>query len=246
MGNENRQDQVLDPSCGGMPEFIGYTRGQCGSLHVSAWVIANLAPPIREAMKLPPEICSVGMLSCRFGGAPIAMMLDDVLKNSQSVLLQGEFVVEAVASGGHGSFFLIGSRDADDVRQVMQKAFAQCETKFGGIRAGQMACHDLHFTSSAGDVVCASLPGAEPGGGWCMVDAIPKGLGMVALDEAVKSAGVEMQVLMTPYTDNDFGAGLRGDTASCLAAVRKAREVVSGYIRLTEGSDPVPLGGEYF
>ena len=246
MGNENRQEKVIDPTCGGMPEFIGFTKGESGALSICAFVIPNLDPAIRKAMKIPPEICAVGMISARFGGAPIAMVLDDILKSSQSVLLQGEFVVEALAAGGHGSFFLVGSRDADDVRDVMQKAFDHCSDKYGGIGAGETVCYDLHFSSSAGEAICASLPGAEPAGKWCMVDAIPKGLGLVALNDAVKSAGVEIQTLMSPYTDNDFGAGLKGDTAACLEAVRKAREVVSGYTRIIDGSDPEPLGGTYF
>ena len=246
MGKENRQDKVLDPTCGGMPEFIGFTKGESGILCISAYVIANLDPSVRKAMKIPPELCAVGMISSRFGGAPIAMVLDDILKSSQSVLLQGEFVIEALAAGGHGSFFLVGSRDADDVRDVIQKTFDHCTDMYGGIGAGETTCYDLHFSSLTGDVVCASLPGAEPAGRWCMVDAIPKGLGMVALNEAVKSAGVEIRELMTPYTDNDFGAGLKGDTATCLTAVRKAREITAAYTRMIDGSNPVPLGGTYF
>ena len=246
MAEPNINENVRESSPGGFAEYIGFTKGETGDLCISAYVIPNLFPELRKQMGIPDHICAVGLISSRFGGAPIVMTLDDVLKCFRSEMLKGEFLIEPMAGGGHGSFFMIGGPDAEDVREVIKRTFDHCLEMYGGIGAGQTACFDLQFSSLVGDAVEMSLPGGIPGESWCQVVAIPKGLGLVTANEAVKNANVRITQVSNPWTDDDFGFGLTGGTADCLAAVRNAREMVSDFVAFVEGEDLVPLGGEYF
>ena len=107
----------------------------------------------------------------------------------------------------------------------------------------------IQWTARAGEVIACEYLGGEPGRAWGFIDGVPKAMGILMLDAALKSADVKL-VRFHGFDENSFSneatACFLGDAGAVLQAVRRAREVAENCMRAMNTSEPVVPGVPYF
>lgn len=239
-------DKVLDPSAGGMTEFIRYE--PLG--YSSGYVIANLDPAIHDAWGWDKKYRSIGILSSRFTAAPFALAADDAVKATNTTLLHLEAPNEPMAHGARGSLFIFGAEDVSDARRVIELTLDGVKAKyFGGVGLGGSAAYDIQWSANAGPVLCHPYLMGDLGKAWGFMDGVPKAMGILMLDAALKSANVKLKgfhALDTNSYSNEFTAVFVGDSGAVLQAVRRAREVAEDIMRATGDVEPFHLVDTYY
>ncbi len=242
---------ILDPSCAGMTEFVGYS--QLGN--TVGYVIANLDPAIQEIMGYDKRFRSVGVISSRAGACPQAIAADDAVKATNTSLLTLLAPNDPISCGARGSFWVFGAEEVSDARRVVELTLEGLPKGFGGVgmapydNASGNSMYDIQWTARAGEVIACDYLGGELGKAWGFLDGIPKAMGFLMLDAALKSADVKL-VRLHGFDENSFSneltASFVGDSGACLAAVRRAREVAENCMKAMGPEEPFVPGVPYF
>ena len=237
------------PPHGGSSEFTGLYRGKYGNLWVGGWVIPNLDPAIAEAMEIPAQYRSVGIITSRSASMSVCVAADEAVKTADVHLVHLEMTTDSNGKGPRCAFLVLGGEDVSDVRRAVQVTMDALPHTFGGMGVGETAGYDVHWSANPGEVLCHPYFGAVSGKAWGFLDGWPKAVGMIMADYAMKSAAVELIHVHTSeenHWHNEYTCSFTGSSGDVLAAVRKAREVGEHCIRATGNLEPVPQGDPYY
>ena len=177
---------------GSSSEFVGLFTGKFGNLWVGGWVIPNLDPAIAEAMGIPGQYRSVGILTSRAAALPVCVAADEAVKTANVHLVHLETTTDPYGKGPRAAFLVLGGEDVADTRRAVQTTLDILPRTFGGMGVGETAGYDIHWSANPGEVLCHPYLGAVPGKAWGFLDGWPKAVGMVMADYAVKAAAVEL------------------------------------------------------
>ena len=234
---------------GGTSEFSGLYRGKYGNLWVGGWVIPNLDPSIADAMEIPRQYRSVGIITSRASAVPVCVAADEAVKIANVHLVHLETTTDPYGKGPRSVFLVFGGEDVPDVRRAVQATMEALPRTFGGMGIGETAGYDVHWSANPGEVLCHPYFGAVPGKAWGFLDGWPKAVGMIMADYAMKAASVELVHVHTSeenHWHNEYSCSFTGGSGDVLTAVLKAREAAEHCIRATGDMEPVPQGDPYY
>ena len=136
-----------------------------------------------------------------------------------------------------------------DARRVVELTLEGLPKGFGGVGMSSNALYETQYTSRAGEVIACDYLGGELGKAWGFIDGVPKSMGIMMLDAALKAADVKLVRLHSLEQNsfsNELTASFLGDSGAVLAAVKRAREVAETCMRAMAADEPTCPGNPYF
>lgn len=186
-------------------------------------VIGTIDERIKELLEIPEEYRAIGIISSRTGTVAQAIAVDDAVKTCNAVLLRFETAIDAGRQCGQGCLFVLGTETISDARKVVEESLHNIDYWASCIYINEVGHMEAHVTARAGDVL-HQIFGAPIGKAFGVVGAAPAGVGIVAVDQAMKAASVDIVWYGMPSHNllmmNEFSAGVSGE----ISAVQKAME----------------------
>lgn len=222
------QSGMLDPTCGGMPEFIDYDNYYGNTVGM---VVPNIDPQMQEKMAIPRELRSIGIVSTRFGGLPPAIAGDQAAKMVNVQLIDFNAANDPTAQGAHGSTWIVGSTDVSDSRRWVEMTIQGLRTwAYGGVAYNDNSLYDIEYVASAGPILVHPYFGADFGKAWGAADFLPKAMGLIVCDKIVKSADIELIKQYKPeevVLANEFAIAFKGETGAVKHACQIGRDIAT-------------------
>lgn len=241
------QSGMIDPTCGGMTEFIDFDRYYGNTLGM---VVPNVDPQLQEAMGIPKELRAVGIVSTRFGGLPPAIAGDQAAKMVNVKLVDFNAANDPTAQGAHGSTWIVGSEDVSDSRRWVELTIHNLRTwAYGGVAYNDNALYDIEYVSSAGPILTHPYFGGEYGKAWGAADFLPKAMGLVVCDQILKSANIECIKQYKPeevVLANEFAISFKGDSGAVKQACQRGRDVAVTIMQACGNGEVKVHGTPYF
>ncbi len=197
-------------------EYIGRA-----SAYTIGLVIPSLDPLVKQMMGIPDKYASIGIISSRTGTVTQALAIDDACKAADTDLLKFEMAIDAGRQCGQGCLFVIGGASVEDARRAVQIALDRTDYWVHCLYVNHVGHMECHVTANAGQVLhqIFGVPLGRPMG---ILGAAPAGIGLTAVDRAMKEAAVDIVWYGSPSHNllmmNEFSVAITGD----LAAVTKA------------------------
>lgn len=200
-------------------QFVG-----TAAAHTIGLVIGSVNELIRMVLDIPENYHALGILSSRTGTVAQAIAIDDAVKECNAKLLRFEMAIDAGRQCGQGCLFILGAETISDARKVVEESLRNIDYWSQCIYINEVGHMESHVTPRAGEVL-HEIFGTPVGRAFGVVGAAPAGVGIAAVDRAVKAAPVDIVWYGTPSHNllmmNEFVAGVTGD----IAAVQKAMDV---------------------
>ena len=224
----NAVSDMIDPTCGGMTEFIDFDQYYGNTLGM---VVARVDEQLQAAMNFPKELRSIGIVSTRFGGLPPAIAGDQAAKMVSVKLLDLSAANDPTAQGAHGSTWIVGSEDVSDARRWVELTIQNMRTwAYGGVAYNDNALYDIEYVASAGPILTHPYFGGEEGKAWGAADFLPKAMGFVVCDAILKCADIECIKQYKPEEvvfANEFPIAFKGDSGAVKHACQRGVEVAT-------------------
>ena len=224
-------------------EFVG-----TAVLDTIGLVIPGIDHTLLQKMNIGTKYRSLGLFSSRTGAALQLTALDDAVKATNTEVLSIELPRDSKGWGGHGNYIVLGAYDVSDVRSAIKIALELTNKYVGELYVSDAGHVELAYSASAGPVLQKAF-GAKPGQAFGFMAASPAAIGLVAADNAMKAAPVEIVNYMTPTIGtshtNEVILAFSGDAGSVKTSVLEAREVSCELLR-TMGSSPASMGTPFF
>ena len=221
-----------------LPEFVGTT-----VLDTIGLVIPGIDSTLREEMKLPPHISSLGILSSRTGAAGQICAIDEAIKNTSTEIISIDLPRDTKGWGGHGNYIVIGGHDVSDCRRAIEIALELTYKNAGEVYISSAGHLEFAYSASASHALNMAF-GTPCGKAFGFMAGSPAAIGLVMADNALKSSAVELVKYMTPSIgtshSNEVIIAFCGDAEACKTAVLRGREV--GLSLLSTMSDDTPKG----
>lgn len=221
-----------------LPEFVGTT-----VLDTIGLVIPGIDSTLREQMKLPSHISSLGILSSRTGAAGQICAIDEAIKNTSTEIISIDLPRDTKGWGGHGNYIVVGGRDVSDCRRAIEIALELTKKHAGEVYISSAGHLEFAYSASASYALSMAF-GTPVGKAFGFMAGSPAAIGLVMADNALKSSAVELVKYMTPSVgtshSNEIIICFCGDAEACKTAVLRGREI--GLELLKTMSDDEPKG----
>ncbi len=199
-------------------QFVG-----TAAAHTIGMVIGTLNENVRVLLGIPEQYHAIGIVSSRTGTVAQAIAIDEAIKECEAHLLKFEMAIDAGRQCGQGCLFVLGASTITDAKKVVEIALKKIDYWASCIYLNEVGHMESHVTSHAGEVL-HQIFGTPIGKAFGVIGAAPAGIGIVAVDCAVKTAPVDIVWYGTPSHNllmmNEFVACVTGD----ISAVEKAME----------------------
>ena len=200
-------------------QFVG-----TAAAHRIGLMVGNIDGMVRLILDIAEKYNALGIISSRTGTVAQAIAIDDAVKACNAKLLRFEMAIDAGRQCGQGCLFILGAETISDARKVVEESLHNIDYWSQCIYINEVGHMESHVTPRAGEVL-HEIFGTPVGRAFGVVGAAPAGVGIAAVDRAVKAAPVDIVWYGSPSHNlrmmNEFVAGVTGD----IAAVQKAMDV---------------------
>lgn len=204
-------------------QFVG-----TAAAHTIGLVIGTIQSDVKELLEIPDRFQSIGIISSRTGTVAQAIAVDDAVKACNASLVRFETAIDAGKQCGQGCLFVLGAENIADAKKVVEVALKQIDYWASCIYINEVGHMEAHVAPSAGEVL-HEIFGTPMGKAFGVVGAAPAGIGIMAVDKAVKAAPVDIVWYGSPGHNlqmmNEFVAGVSGDVGAVQKAMEAGREV---------------------
>ena len=197
---------------------------------LSMRIIPNADEMMRTALKLPPGIRSLGLITTDCDDVSYAA-LDEATKKARVRVAYARSMYAGSSNASTalaGEFIgILAGEDPAEVRSGLDAAVSYIENDacFYSANDDDSIIYFAHCISRTGSYL-SGLAGVPEGSAVSYLIAPPLEA-MVGLDAALKSADVELRCFYGPPTETNFAGGLlTGDQAACKAACEAFGEAV--------------------
>ena len=215
-----RMDQLFTCSA---KEFVG-----TASAYTIGMVIATLDGSIKHLLNIPGTCAAIGIISSRTGTVTQALAIDDAVKASDSYLLKFEMAIDAGKQCGQGCLFILGADTVTDARRAVEIALERTDFWQKCLYINEVGHMECHVTPNAGEVL-HQIFGAPLGRAFGIIGAAPAGIGLVAVDKAVKEAPVDIVWFGSPSHNllmmNEFSAAVSGNLEAVEKVISIGKEI---------------------
>ena len=205
-------------------------------------LIPRVDPGLREQMKLGPEVCSLGLITCDSDDVGYTALDEATKKASVSVCYaQSMYAGAANANTALAGEFLgiLAGPTPDEVQSGLEAArqMIQYDASFYSANADDSVVYYAHCISRTGSYLSAQC-GIPEGSPLAYLIAPPLE-SIYAMDKALKSAQVRIVSFYGPPSPTNFGGGLlTGSQSDCRAAceafARAVIDIANAPIRWSE------------
>lgn len=206
-------------------------------------VIGTVDDKIKSLLQIPEEYCAIGIISSRTGTVAQAIAVDDAVKTCNASLLRFETAIDAGRQCGQGCLFVLGTETISDARKVVEEALHNIDYWAQCIYVNEVGHMEAHVTAKAG-MVLYQIFGAPLGKAFGVVGAAPAGVGIAAVDQAMKAAPVDIVWYGMPNHNllmmNEFSAGVSGDISAVEKAMEKGKMIGCELLK-TMGIQPISI-----
>ncbi|MBQ9156161.1 MAG: propanediol utilization microcompartment protein PduB [Eubacterium sp.] len=219
-------------------EYVG-TAAAC----TIGMVIATVDPAIKLLLDIPEDVAAIGIVSSRTGTVAQALAIDDAVKGCQASLLRFEMSIDGGKQCGQGCLFVLAADTVTDARKVVEISLERTDYWMGCLYLNHVGHMEGHVTAHAGQVL-HEIFGTPVGKAFGIIGAAPAGIGIVAVDKAMKAAPVDAVWYGSPSHNllmmNEFSAGLCGDYETVKKAIDVGKETGCQLLNSC-GMTPVPI-----
>ncbi len=207
-------------------------------------VIPQVEPQLAKELGLAPHHRSVGMITCSIDDSLYAALDEGTKAAAVDVIYAKSFYAGAAHASGPFSGEIIGIYAAEDpeiISSGLQAAlrYLTNDAWFYSADADNALGFFPHVIPSVGRYL-ADMAGVEPGTPMAYLIAPPIEA-VLALDQALKVADVEMKVFWAPPSETNFAGGLLvGDLPAVEAAALAFQETVLELAAVPQRIDPAP------
>lgn len=188
-------------------------------------VIANVDDRLRDILKVPEHLSSLGIISTRVGACTQIASVDDAVKSTNTEFVDFELARDSAGYGGPGVTIVVGSESVYDARRCVELALKNVEERCKTLYINEVGHMEIQLSASAGPIL-NKIFGAPMHKAFGFMGIGPCGIGMLACDTCFKSAHVDLVWVGRPNENtphqNDFITIISGD----YAAVKSATEAV--------------------
>ena len=167
-------------------------------------------------------------VSSRTGTVAQAIAIDDAVKAVNAKLLRFEMAIDAGKQCGQGCLFVLGAENISDARRLVEIALEQIDYWAACIYVNEVGHMESHVTPRAGEIL-HQIFGTPLGKAFGVIGAAPAGIGIVAVDQCMKAAPVDIVWYGSPSHNltmmNEFSAGISGDVSAVQKALEAGKEV---------------------
>ncbi len=206
-----------------LSEFVGTT-----VLDTIGLVIPAVDRSLKEQMKLPREISSLGLISSRTGAAGQICAVDEALKNTNARLISIDLPRDTKGWGGHGNYIVIGAEDVSDARRGVEISLELVKRNAGEVYINSAGHLEFAYSASAGEALCKAFD-IPMGQAFGFMAGSPAAIGMVMADYAMKSSDIRLTRFMTPSIGtshtNEVIIAFTGDASAAKNAVLEGRRI---------------------
>ena len=199
-------------------QFIG-----TAAAYTIGMMIGAINEDVRALLEIPEQYSSIGIISSRTGTVAQAIAIDEAVKECNAHLVKFEMAIDAGKQCGQGCLFVLGAENISDARKVVEISLEKIDYWASCIYLNEVGHMESHTTAHAGEVL-HQIFGTPLGKAFGVIGAAPAGIGIVAVDCAVKAAPVDIVWYGSPshnlFMMNEFVACVNGD----IPAVEKAME----------------------
>ena len=189
-------------------------------------VIGTIHEDIKELLEIPDEYQAISIVSSRTGTVAQAIAIDDAVKAVNAKLLRFEMAIDAGKQCGQGCLFVLGAENISDARRLVEIALEQIDYWAACIYVNEVGHMESHVTPRA------------------VIGAAPAGIGIVAVDQCMKAAPVDIVWYGSPSHNltmmNEFSAGISGDVSAVQKALEAGKEVGCELLRVC-GITPISI-----
>ncbi len=207
-------------------------------------VIPQVDPQLAKELGLEPHHRSVGMITCSIDDSLYAALDEGTKAAAVDVVYAKSFYAGAAHASGPFSGEIIGIYAAEDpeiISSGLQAALRYLENEawfYSADERGELGFFP-HVIPSVGRYL-AEMAGVTPGTPMAYLIAPPIEA-VLALDQALKVADVEMKVFWAPPSETNFSGGLLvGDLPAVEAAAAAFQETVLELAGTPQRIDPAP------
>lgn len=206
-------------------------------------IIATVDDHIRKLLDIPEDIASIGIISSRTGTVSQALAIDDAVKECNARLLRFEMSIDGGKQCGEGCLFVLGAETVEDARKVVEISLERTDYWMGCLYLNHVGHMEGHVTAHAGQVL-HQIFGVPLRKAFGIIGAAPAGIGIVAVDKAMKAAPVDAVWFGSPSHNllmmNEFSAGITGSYEAVKKAVETGKEIGCQLLN-TCGMKPVSI-----
>lgn len=198
-------------------------------------VIGTIHEDIKELLEIPDEYQAISIVSSRTGTVAQAIAIDDAVKAVNAKLLRFEMAIDAGKQCGQGCLFVLGAENISDARRLVEIALEQIDYWAACIYVNEVGHMESHVTPRAGEIL-HQIFGTPLGKAFGVIGAAPAGIGIVAVDQCMKAAPVDIVWYGSPSHNltmmNEFSAGISGDVSAVQKALEAGKEVGCELLRV--------------
>lgn len=207
-----------------------------------ARLIANLSPPLREALHLPEACRSIALLSTDCDDATY-IALDEATKAASVEVVYARSLYGGAANASTALagevLGILAANDPSAAQSGLDAALASLQT-IGFRQANDTGdiVYLAHCVSRTGSYLSALAK--IPMGQSLAYLIAPPSESIIAMDAALKAAQVRLRVFFEPPSETNFGGGLlSGTQAACVAACKAFADAVCAV-----AAQPIKTGGK--
>ena len=206
-------------------------------------VIGTIHEDIKVLLQIPDEYQAISIVSSRTGTVAQAIAIDDAVKAVNAKLLRFEMAIDAGKQCGQGCLFVLGAENISDARRLVEIALKQIDYWAACIYINEVGHMESHVTPRAGEIL-HEIFGTPLGKAFGVIGAAPAGIGIVAVDQAMKAAPVDIVWYGSPSHNltmmNEFSAGMSGDVSAVQKALEAGKQVGCELLRVC-GITPISI-----
>ena len=151
--------------------------------------------------------------------------------------------IDAGKQCGQGCRFVLGAENSSDARRLVEIALEQIDYWAACIYVNEVGHMESHVTPRAGEIL-HQIFGTPLGKAFGVIGAAPAGIGIVAVDQCMKAAPVDIVWYGSPSHNltmmNEFSAGISGDVSAVQKALEAGKEVGCELLRVC-GITPISI-----
>ena len=219
-------------------EFVG-----TAVLDTIGLVISGVDDSLLQQMNVGTKYHCLGLFSSRTGAAGQITAIDDAVKAVNAKLLRFEMAIDAGKQCGQGCLFVLGAENISDARRLVEIALEQIDYWAACIYVNEVGHMESHVTPRAGEIL-HQIFGTPLGKAFGVIGAAPAGIGIVAVDQCMKAAPVDIVWYGSPSHNltmmNEFSAGISGDVSAVQKALEAGKEVGCELLRVC-GITPISI-----
>lgn len=219
-------------------QFIG-----TAAAHTIGLVIGTIHENVRQLLELPEKYDAIGIVSSRTGTVAQAIAVDDAVKMCDAKLIRFETAIDAGKQCGQGCLFVLGASTITDARKVVEISLEKINYWASCIYLNEVGHMEAHVTARAGEVL-HQIFGTPIGKAFGVIGAAPAGIGIAAVDHAMKTAPIDITWYGSPGHNlqmmNEFSAGVTGDISAVEKAMEEGKKMGCELLR-TLGIKPISI-----